>query len=169
MKIFSFPPIVPYRPRTLILGSMPGTESLRRQQYYGHPRNAFWQIIGTLIGFDAELDYCRRLLIIKQHHIALWDVLEHCERRGSLDSAIRPASEKANLVAELLQSHHSIRTVLFNGKKAETTFKRHINPQLHGLHTAKIRYETLPSSSPANARLTVAEKCKSWQQAFAQA
>ncbi len=118
--------------------------------------------MSTFIGFDVGLDYKQRSGILKQHHIAVWDVLKRCERHGSLDSAIKPESERANNIAEFLQRHSSIRVVLFNGKKAAAAFNRHILPKLHPPRTADICFMTLPSSSPANARLNVAEKCAIW-------
>ena len=75
--------------RVLILGSMPGAESLRQQQYYAFKHNAFWRIMGELYGFPVETPYPERLAILKAHRIALWDVLAECERPGSLDSSIR--------------------------------------------------------------------------------
>ncbi len=166
MKITGFPPIAPDRPRILILGSMPSNESLRQQQYYAHPRNAFWKIMGQLLGFEASLDYQQRTMILKQHHIALWDVLKRCERQGSLDSAIKRASEEANDLAGFLRDHDSIKAVLFNGEKSETSFNRHIWPKLHHSRAADTRFVRLPSSSPANAQLKFEEKYAIWRQAL---
>ncbi len=170
MKLTGLPPIAPDRPRILILGSMPGGESLRQQRYYAHPRNAFWKIMARFLGFDEtsldSLDYAHRTRKLKQHHIALWDVLKHCERQGSLDSAIQPASEEPNDLAGFLRDHDRIKTVLFNGGKAEKSFNRHIRPQLHHSHAANIQFFRLPSSSPANAQLTFEEKYAIWQQAL---
>ena len=123
MKITGFPPIAPDRPRILILGSMPSNESLRQQQYYANPRNAFWKIMSHFLGFEASLDYEQRTKILKQHHIALWDVLKHCERQGSLDSAIKRDSEEANDLAGFLWDHDSIKAVLFNGIKSRNFFQ----------------------------------------------
>ncbi len=164
MKITGLPPIAPDKPRILILGSMPGNESLRQQQYYAHPRNAFWGIIGQLPGFEDSLDYERRTRFLKQCHIALWDVLKRCERQGSLDSAIKRDSEEANDLVGFLRRHDSIRTVLFNGKKAEQSFSYHILPKLRRSHITGIRFIGLPSSSPKHARLKFEEKCKIWHQ-----
>ena len=167
MKITGFPPIAPDRPRILILGSMPSNESLRKQQYYAHPRNAFWKIMGQFLGFEASLNYAQRTMILKQHHIALWDVLKHCERQGSLDSAIKRDSEEANDLAGFLWDHDSIKAVLFNGEKAETSFNRHIRPELHHSRIADTRFVRLPSSSPANAQLKFEQKYAIWHQALA--
>ncbi len=167
MIITGFPPIAPDRPRILILGSMPSNESLRQQQYYAHPRNAFWKIMGQFLGFEASQDYEQRIMILKQHHIALWDVLKRCERQGSLDSAIKRASEEANDLAGFLRNHDSIKAVLFNGEKSETSFNRHIRPELHHSRVTDTRFVRLPSSSPANAQLKFEEKYAIWHQALA--
>ena len=167
MKITGFPPIARRRPHILILGSIPSEESLRQQQYYAHPSNAFWEIMGQFLGFAASLDYEQRTLILEHRCIALWDVLKHCERRGSLDSAIKRASEEANDLGGFLQKHDSIRAVLFNGKKAEQAFNYHILPKLCDSRAADIRFTGLPSSSSANARLKFDDKYAIWKQALA--
>src|SRR5690554_3614325 len=88
------PPVVGTRPRTLILGSLPGRKSLEMQQYYAHPQNAFWKIVAQLFGAPSSLPYGRRVKILTDHHIALWDVLAAAERPGSLDSSIIHATAR---------------------------------------------------------------------------
>ena len=83
-----FPPIADKKATILILGTMPGEESLRKQEYYGNPRNTFWKIMATLFEFEHEEIYEERVKRLKINHIALWDVMQACERLGSLDSAI---------------------------------------------------------------------------------
>ena len=102
-RISSFPPIIDDASKILILGSIPGVKSLEKQQYYAHPQNAFWKIIFALFEEEFTENYAERIQVLKKHHIALWDVIDSCERKGSLDSEIR--NEEANQIAELLDKH----------------------------------------------------------------
>jgi hypoxanthine-DNA glycosylase len=157
-----FPPIVGKRPRTLLLGSLPGQRSLQAQQYYAHPQNAFWRIIAQLFGVALPLPYKRRVKILTDHHIALWDVLAAAVRPGSLDSAIVHASVRSNDFATFFRAHPQIRSVFFNGRKAEAMYRRFVLPQL-GQEFDGIRYECLPSTSPAHAGMTFAKKLERWK------
>ncbi|CAM3489636.1 DNA-deoxyinosine glycosylase [Mycobacterium colombiense] len=140
-----FPPVVDERARTLILGSFPSAQSLAVGQYYANPRNAFWSITGELFGFAAAAPYDRRLAALRSHGIALWDVLQACRRVGSSDSAIEPKSVLVNDFGELFERHPAITAVYFNGAKAADLFRRlAAAPQ-------RIRYQRLPSTSPAHA------------------
>ncbi len=156
-KVTGFAPILPRRPKILILGSMPSVESLRRQQYYAHPRNAFWKIMGALLGFAHDLAYRRRVAALRRAGIALWDVLKSCERDGSLDAAIVRASEKPNAIAQMLDAQTSIAAVFLNGKQAGGSFRRHLQT---GVEPAIIQ---LPSTSPANAQLSFDRKLAAWR------
>ena len=124
--VSSFPPIVGRSPRTLILGTMPGTASLDAQQYYAHPRNAFWGILADLLGFDAGLDYAARTRRLVDADIAVWDVLRSCKRPGSLDSNIEPASVIANDFDWFFARHPTVERVCFNGAAAEALYRRHV-------------------------------------------
>ncbi len=160
-RIHSFPPIAAPDARILILGSMPGTASLAARQYYAHPRNLFWTILGAALGEPlAQLPYEERTAALIRHQIALWDVLHSCERTGSLDSAIKPATQIANDIAGFFQAHPAIVKVLFNGGLAETAYRRHTA----GLPTPP--GERLPSTSPAHAALDFASKLIRWQAAL---
>jgi len=157
-----FPPIAPRDADTLILGSLPGQKSLQAQQYYAHPHNAFWKLIGAIFDAVGPLPYTRRVKILTQHRIALWDVLAAAERPGSLDSSIVHRSALANDFAKFFRSHPRIRRVFFNGRKAEEMYRRFVLPTL-GQEFEGIQYECLPSSSPAHAGMAFAEKLERWR------
>lgn len=156
------PPVVGPGAVTLVLGSMPGEESLRRGQYYAHPRNAFWPIMGALAGAGPELAYAARLQALRDAGITVWDVLGACVRPGSLDSAIDPDSVVVNDFAGFFQAHPTLRRVFFNGSFAETAFRRHVLPTLPadspGHHAQR-----LPSTSPAHASLRLEQKLQAWR------
>ena len=143
---------------TLILGSMPSRVSLSGNEYYAHPRNAFWAIMASLFAFSREdTPYSRRLGILREHHIALWDVLAVCERHGSADSAIR--DEVANDLAAFLRQHPNVSRILLNGSGAASFFNKYQRGNI-GSH---IRIIQLPSTSPANATMSFAEKLSVWR------
>ena len=156
-----FPPIAAADARILILGSMPSRESLAKQQYYAHPRNAFWPTVTTLLQADAGLDYAARCSLLREHQIALWDVLSGCERDGSLDSAIRNASIEVNDFAAFFARHRGIRRVFFNGARAQQEYRRRVLPTLAGT-ARKLELLRLPSTSPAMASLSREQKRRAW-------
>ena len=159
-----FPPIARRDARVLILGSLPGQESLRRRQYYAQPRNAFWPIMGELYGFSADLPYARRTAALKRSGVALWDVLRACERPGSLDSAIARGSCVPNDLPAFLEQHPNIRVIGFNGGEAQRIFTRSLLPRLDASGLAFVR---LPSTSPAHT-LPLAAKAAQWRRLLAQ-
>ena len=158
----SFPPICGAKPRVLILGTMPGRMSLAQQQYYAHPQNAFWRILGELLHFDPKTDYASRIEFIMQARIALWDVLKFCVRASSLDADIEAQSEVPNEIAQLLKTERTIERVCFNGGKAAQLYRRHVLPQLPA-GFRDIDYCPLPSTSPAHAGMRYAEKLNAWR------
>jgi double-stranded uracil-DNA glycosylase len=148
--------------RLLILGSVPGVVSLAQQQYYAHPRNAFWPIMAELLGFDATEPYSTRLQRLQDHSIALWDVVHRCQRPGSLDQNIAKDSVEANDFATFFGQHSQLGAICFNGGAAETLFKRHVIRG--GLSIPRgIEMVRLPSTSPANAGLPQAQKLEQWR------
>jgi len=158
-----FPPIATRDAHTLLLGSLPGQRSLQMQQYYAHPHNAFWKLIGAIFDADPALPYTQRVKILTRHGIALWDVLEAAERPGSLDSSIVHASARANDFAAFFRRHPRIRRVFFNGRKAQDMYRRFVLPAL-GDAFSGIEYHVLPSTSPAHAGMTFAAKLEIWRQ-----
>ncbi len=159
-RVSSFPPVAATDARVLVLGSMPGVASLNAQRYYAHPRNAFWPLMGELLGFDPQLEYTARLDALKQAGVALWDVLGHCERRGSLDADIVAGSVIANDFGRFFKAHPRIGSVFFNGNTAALAFRRHVLPTLKA---QTLTFHTLPSTSPANAGISLARKRAAWQ------
>jgi hypoxanthine-DNA glycosylase len=141
---------------------MPGIVSLRENQYYAHPQNAFWRIVATILGFDAVSPYAVRVALLSAAGIAVWDVLKSCTRQGSLDSDIVHATAVPNDLPAFLGAHPQIGRVCFNGAKAEALYARHVRPHLTGRDD--IHYVRLPSTSPANASVPVASKLQAWQE-----
>ena len=160
-RIRSFPPIAGADAHTLILGTMPGVASLTAGQYYAHSRNGFWTILGRLLGFDAQLDYTARVQRLISAGIAVWDVLQSCERRGSLDARIQDASVVANDFKEFFGCHSGVVRVCFNGATAQALFRRHVMPTLDD--APRRSYVRLPSTSPANAGIALSAKLDAWR------
>lgn len=152
----SFKPIIDERSRILILGSMPGAESLRLQQYYANPRNQFWKMLYELFKTQASQVYEERVSYIKSKNIAVWDVIENCYREGSLDSNIR--EEKVNDFNGLYRAFPGIKTVLFNGGKAYETYKKMVGFD----SPSDLVFQRLTSSSPANTK-RYEEKLRDWR------
>lgn len=162
--IAGLPPIENPRARVLILGSMPGVASLAAAQYYAHPRNLFWPLLGTILGFDPGSPYALRVDALKRAGIALWDVIGCCRRSGSLDARIESKSVVANDFAAFLDRHPQLHTLCFNGATAEASWRRHVLP---GLGARDLRTLRLPSTSPANASIDYARKLAVWSAALA--
>lgn len=151
--IFSFAPIANLECKILILGTVPGKESLRQNAYYAHPQNGFWKIIFQLHHIPYSTDINARNSVLLQNRIALWDVLKVCRRKSSLDSHIR--DEVLNDLQKFLHQHPNIQAIFFNGKSAATYFKKYF-PDI-GLPTY-----VLPSRSPANA-IRMEQKVAAWE------
>jgi TDG/mug DNA glycosylase family protein len=143
--------------RVLILGTMPGVQSLLKQEYYGYRQNAFWKIIYSLFDEDLSDDYEQKIAFLLKHKIALWDVLESCEREGSADADIK--NPIPNDIPALLKEHANIEHIYFNGGNAEKLFKMHIKKKIND---SCPKLSTLPSTSPANA-VPFTEKLKRWE------
>ena len=156
-----FPPVAVAGARILILGSMPGAASLAAGEYYAHPRNAFWRIMGELFGAGPEKPYEERLRILTRNGIALWDVLQSCVRRGSLDTSI--SDEAPNDFERFFAAQPRITRIGLNGGKAAAAFKKYAARYA----PAGAIVMRLPSTSPAHAGLRFEEKCAAWREALA--
>lgn len=151
------PPIAGADARLFVLGSLPGDASLAARQYYAHPTNQFWRLLGGAIGVELQsLDYDARLAALSERRVGLWDVIESAARRGSLDQAIRDAQH--NRIEHLLRDFPDLRAIAFNGSTAASAGRR-----LIGDPPAGLRLIDLPSSSAANTR-PFAEKAQAWKQ-----
>ena len=157
----SFTPISSADAKVLILGSLPGRRSLQEQRYYAQPRNSFWRIMGAMFAAGPELAYEERTERLINHGIALWDVVASAERPGSLDSAIVSSSVTVNDFCGLFDAHPGLELVCFNGAKAAELYQRRVLPTVEADY-AYIRYERLPSTSPAHAAMRYDEKLERW-------
>lgn len=160
-----FPPIAASGAQRVILGSMPGRISLAHHQYYANDRNAFWTIMERVCGAGPGHSYHERIEKLQAAGIAVWDVLSHCERAGSLDSAIDLRSARNNDFIAFFTTFHSITEVFFNGRKAEALFRRLVLPELRPL-PKPLKLVGLPSTSPAYAAMPVADKLAHWLSAL---
>lgn len=150
----SFPPIINDDAEILILGTMPGAMSLSKQEYYAHKQNAFWKIIFSLFSEQPVSEhFADKVQLVQQNNIALWDVLENCEREGSLDTNIK--NHKENDILGLLAKHPNIKTIVFNGKQSEKYFLRKFGV------IKDIQFHQMPSTSPAYT-MKLEEKLKLW-------
>lgn len=148
-------------PRVLILGSLPSARSIAQQQYYAFPTNAFWNIMGALVGAGRDLEYSVRLETLKSRGIALWDSLASSLRPGSLDANIDHATSQPNDIKAFLAANAGIRLIAFNGRASQQAFLRHIDRNL-ALTLPQINQVLLPSSSAAHASIGLADKIKAW-------
>lgn len=153
-RISSFPPFVDHSSKILILGSIPGVKSLEKQQYYAHPQNKFWRIIFELFNEEFTENYIERISVLKKHHIALWDVIDSCERKGSLDSEIK--NEEANRIPELLEDYQNIRAIFCNGGKSYKNLQKILGKNF------KIPIYLLPSTSPLHT-IPFERKLEDWK------
>jgi TDG/mug DNA glycosylase family protein len=153
--INSFEPIIDKNSLILILGTMPGPESIAKGEYYANPRNQFWKIIYHILDErePPPSSYRKRIKFLEENGIALWDVLESCERQGASDSKIK--NGKPNDFQTLLRESPNLKRIFFNGKKAEHCFKK------YGCRVA-VEILGLPSTSSANARMTLDDKIGRW-------
>ena len=153
-RITSFPPVVDKNSKILILGSMPGAKSLQMQQYYAFPQNQFWRIMFSLFDEGFSDDYEVRINLLKQNGVALWDVIESCERKGSTDTEIK--AEIDNNIPDLIKNHPGIQAIFCNGQKAYKNLVKIMGKEF------RIPIIVLPSTSPLHT-VRFEEKLESWQ------
>lgn len=151
----SFRPVADVRSRILILGSMPGPMALEKREYYGFPGNHFWKIVPELLGEKDPVDYPKRIALLRDRRIALWDVIRSCTRRGAADSTIRCVVP--NDIPRLIKKYPDIRTIFLNGTTAESLYRRHFGDVI------RIPAYRLPSTSPAHASMPYAKKLEAWR------
>lgn len=150
----AFPPFVNNDSKILILGTMPGEKSLELQEYYGNRGNQFWKLLFTMFNLTLSNNYKDKLQLLKEHHIAVWDVLESCEREGSLDSKIK--NEKVNDFKNFYSNYPQIKYVFFSSKNAAAYYDKYVGRK------SDLYYYTLPSPSGANATKSFQEKLNEW-------
>ena len=147
-KLISFPPVLPDKPKVLILGSMPGGMSLAKNEYYGNPRNHFWPIMFDLFKEQPVEDYQAKVSFIKREGIALWDTIGSCYREGSLDASIK--DEEPNDIVDLLNEYKTIKLIACNGTKSYQTFKKNFSAE----NIDNVEVVKMPSTSPIPGRYT---------------
>lgn len=152
----AFEPFADNNSTMIILGTMPGEKSLQLQEYYGNRGNQFWRIMFAVFDEPFTLDYAAKLDFLKRNGIAIWDVLEHCEREGSLDSNIK--NEVPNDFAAFYAKFPNIKRVYFSSKNAAAFYDKYVGKKEH------LSYATLPSPSGANASMPYAEKLEIWKE-----
>ena len=157
----SLRPVADAESRLLVLGSMPGNQSLRKFQYYAHPRNRFWGLIEDTLGVSRHSSYEARVTALAEAGIALWDVLKSCHRVGSLDHNIDSDTEEPNDLVEFLREHPSVSVIALNGRKAATAYRRHHAEKIAGARGDGVMVYDLPSS-PANTRYSYEALRKEW-------
>lgn len=150
----SFRSFADERSRILILGTMPGPMALARREYYGFPGNHFWRLLPEILEAPAPKNYPEKIQLLKEHRIALWDVIRSCTRIGASDSSI--AEVVPNDIPGLIRRYAGIRTIFLNGRTAEKLYKKHFGKLI------QIPAYTLPSTSPAHASMSYEEKKKAW-------
>lgn len=158
MKCRSFEPSIDNNSEVLILGSMPGIKSLEESQYYAHPQNRFWRVMGILLSCSEmpSLKYSEKLKVLLDNKIALWDTIKICERDGSLDSGIE--KEIPNDIDKLIKKYKNIKIICLNGNKSFSMFKKYF-PELLAIK----KCFKMPSTSPANAKFRLEDLIKEWE------
>ena len=157
-----FDPISNENCKILILGTMPGAESLRQQQYYAYRMNQFWRLIFEIFKLPLTENYEVKKKVILEERIALWDVLKNCERKDSSDSNIKvPVANDFN---QLFENLPKLEYICFNGKEAEKLYRKLVLGKSHEDQVTEDRFQYIgfPSTSPANT-IKYEEKLQVWK------
>lgn len=151
--VHPFEPVYDANSRILILGTFPSVKSRQSDFYYGHPQNRFWKVLAILTREEIPVSIEEKRSLLLRHGIALWDVLQSCDIRGSSDSSIRNAEPTD--IKRILEAS-DIRAIYANGGKAAQLYRKFQQPQLG------IPILPLPSTSPANAAWSLDRLCGEW-------
>ncbi|RRJ93376.1 DNA-deoxyinosine glycosylase [Flavobacterium macacae] len=151
----AFFPLINQNSKILILGTMPGEKSLELQEYYGNRGNSFWKLLFTLFDQPLPENYAEKKQLLIEKNIALWDVLEFCERTGSLDSNIK--NEKVNDFKSFYKKYPNIKHVFFSSKNASNYYDKYVGRRID------VQYTILPSPSGANASKSFLQKLEEWK------
>ena len=151
----TIPPFCEGEPKRLILGSFPSVKSSETGFFYGHPQNRFWNVLANIFDEEKPETPEEKKKFLKRNGIALWDVIESCEIKGSSDASVKDV--KVNDIGALLKKHPSIGRIFVNGKTAQKLYDKHILPKI------KISAEVLPSTSPANAGRSEQSLTAAWK------
>ena len=153
-RISSFPPIISKSSKILILGSVPGIKSLEMQEYYAHPQNKFWKILFEIFEEDFTINYSEKIKFLEKNNVAVWDVIDSCERQGSLDTKI--LNEVANDISKLLEEFPNIEAIFCNGQKSFKNLNKILSENF------QIPLFALPSTSPSYT-ISFQNKLEQWK------
>ncbi len=161
IRLTCMSPIIDGNSRVLILGTMPGVQSLQKQKYYANPGNHFWKIVYGVFHSLPEQDYDNRVAFIKKQGLALWDVLKHCTREGSSDANIKDI--EVNDFAELIGRYSRIGCIAFSSQKAAQLFYNFVMPDILQIVEHRVTILSLPSPSGQNAHISLESKITAWK------
>ena len=154
LQIHPIPPLYSKESRVLILGSFPSVKSREESFFYAHPQNRFWRVIAAIFDCDVPINTQQKASLILDNGLALWDVIASCEITGSSDSSIRHVIPN-NIGAIINESN--IERIFVNGKTAEKYYKKYLEKAVG------IKATVLPSTSPANAAVSLQELIEKWR------
>lgn len=151
--VHSFEPVYDKDSEILILGTLPSVKSRENNFYYGHKQNRFWKVLATLLKEPVPDTIEEKKAMLLAHRIALWDVIQSCDIKGSSDSSIK--NVQPTDIGMILEKTNITR-IYANGNKAGQLYKRYQFPVTGRKATV------LPSTSPANAAWSLERLCKTW-------